>query len=35
MGKPVRTKIGDVDFVGLLHDSADIQFEKQGVGLRT
>lgn len=27
-GKTCQNKIGDVDFVGLLHDSADIQFKK-------
>lgn len=30
-----QNKIGDVDFMGLLYDSADIQFEKRGVAVRT
>nr|DAM93409.1 MAG TPA: hypothetical protein [Caudoviricetes sp.] len=34
-GKVNQNKIGDVDFMGLLYDSADIQFEKRGVGVRT
>lgn len=34
-GKVNQNKIGDVDCVGLLYDSADIQFKKKGIGVRT
>lgn len=34
-GKAYQNKIGNVDFMGLLYDSTDIQFKKQGVGICT